>query len=123
MRVQIAMGPMCGRRARLKHLFLQLPVLRRHPRRGCTSRIHKGADQIQVSKLGPVKLSGVPEDEIARLGADLDEFAALGLEPVEVLLGEWVEVLVFGCAPGGGTRDGILNEEVLPEWRGAFHHD
>lgn len=66
-----------------------------------------------------MNLTGIPQDEISRLRTDLDDLAALALEPLDVLFGEAEPV----CGAPRLLAALVYGKILLVQCARALHHD
>lgn len=119
LREDVAVRPVCRSFVLVEELYLLSQVLWRckFGRRVCS--IDQGANDIALRQASVVDCTRVPDDDVAWFRIDLDEFAAIVLEPFHLFSSISEPIELAWIAVGLWLRR-ILDEEPLKQLRTAL---
>lgn len=123
MRVYIDVRPVSSRFPFAKYLLLHLQILWGYPRSGRKAGVNDGTDQVCFWIDCVVELSRIPQNQITRLGTDLDNFATPFFEPFQIFILERIKVVVQGSKRTFGPVRREFLEELFKQRCTALHDD
>lgn len=108
----VAMGPMCSAFPAFENFGLQSNVLWLRKSGGGIGSVNYSANGLALRQGGVMDCARIPDNNITRLGIDLDQLAAVALKPLDILKSETVPVELARSVLGLGLGWVLLEEQL-----------